>query len=124
MSKEKLEHTLLQWERVMGAAEAIRKELPYLETYRAQLGADLEYVKALRERRLALRAEKLQVTQDLRALVARGRELASRIQSGARALYGSDSGKLEAFGVRPRSRKRSRDRPIRKNEAPRNPTAG
>jgi hypothetical protein len=119
-----LDQTLGQWERILAAAEANRKELPYLESCRAQLGADIEYVKALRERRAALRVEAFQATRELRALVSRGRELASRIQSGARALYGSRGRKLEEFGIRLRGRKRSRGRPARKDEAPRNPTTG
>jgi hypothetical protein len=122
MSKDALDHTLGRWERILAAAEANRKELSYLESCRAQLGADIEYVKALQERRVALREEALQATRDLKALVARGRELASRIQSGARALYDPRSGKLEEFGVRLRGRKHPREWPAPRNEAPRNPT--
>jgi hypothetical protein len=122
MSKDALDHTLGQWERILAAAEANRKDLQSLESCRAQLGADIEYVKALQERRAALREEALQATRDLKALVARGRELASRIQSGARALFGPHGGKLEEFGIRLRGRKHARGRPAPKNEAPRNPT--
>lgn len=120
MSKDALDQTLGRWERILAAAEANRKELSSLESCRAQLGADIEYVKALQERREALRVEALQATRDLKALVARGRELASRIQSGARALFGPHGGKLEEFGIR--LRKHARGRPVRMNEAPRNPT--
>jgi hypothetical protein len=122
MSKDALDQTLGRWERILAAAEANRKELSYLESCRAQLGADIEYVKALQERRAALREEAFQATRDLRALVARGRELASRIQSGARALYDPRSGKLEEFGIRLRGPRHSRGRPVRQDEAPRNPT--
>jgi hypothetical protein len=123
MSKDALSHTLDHWERILAAAEANRKNLPYLESYRVQLGADIDYVKALQERREALRVEALQATQDFKALMARGRELASRIQAGACAHFGPRSGKLEEFGIRLPSRERRPGRLSLKDEAPRNPTA-
>jgi hypothetical protein len=123
MSKDALDHILSHWERILAAAEANRKELSSLESCRAQLGADIEYVKALQERRAVLRVEAVQATRDLKALVARGRELASRIQAGACAHFGPRSGKLEAFGIRRFRPRHARGRPLPQDEAPRNPTA-
>jgi hypothetical protein len=123
MSKDALDPTLGHWERILAAVEANRKDLPYLEPYRVQLGADIECVKALQDRRTALREEALQATQDLKALVARGRDLASRIQAGARAHYGPRSGKLEEFGVRFPRTKRSLRRLNRGARPPGTPEA-
>jgi hypothetical protein len=123
MAKQAFGYVLSHWERVLAAAEANRKDLPSLEPCRVQLGADIEYVKALQERRAALREEARQATEELKALVARGRELASRIRAGACACYGPQSRKLEEFGIRVPRTRRSFKRLNPKDEAPRNPTS-
>jgi hypothetical protein len=126
--KNSLTHTTAHWERLLAAVEANRKDLPYLEMFHAQLCAEMDYVKDLRDRKAALRAETRQVARDLRVFLERGRDLASRIQAGARVHYGTHSEKLTEFGIRLRRRKTVREKPAREkpgkeNEAPRNPTA-
>lgn len=126
--KNSLVHTIAHWERLLAAVDENRKDLPFLEMFQVQLGAEMDCVKDLRDRKAALRAETRQVARDLRVFLERGRDLASRIQAGARSQYGIHSEKLTEFGIRLRRRKTVREKPVREkpgkeNEAPRNPTA-
>jgi hypothetical protein len=123
MAKNSLVHTIAHWERLLAAVEENRKDLPFLERFQAQLGAEMDCVKDLRDRKSALRAETRQVSRDLRVFLARGRDLASRIQAGARSSYGARSEKLTEFGIRLRRRRPLWEKPRKENEAPRNPTA-
>ena len=125
MAKSSLVHTIAHWERLLAAVEENRKDLPFLEMFQAQLGKEMDCVKDLRDRKAALRAETRQVSRDLRVFLARGRDLASRIQAGARSQYGIHSEKLTEFGIRLRRRRTVREKPRKEkeNEAPRNPTA-
>jgi hypothetical protein len=123
MAKNSLVHTIAHWERLLAAVEANRKDVPFLEMFQAQLGKEMDCVKDLRDRKSALRAEAHQASRDLRVFLARGRDLASRIQAGARAQYGIRNEKLTEFGIRLRRRKAVREKPRKENEAPRNPTA-
>jgi hypothetical protein len=125
MAKNSLAHTIAHWERLLAAVEENRKDLPFLEMFQAQLGKEMVCVKDLRDRKSALRAERLQASRDLRVFLERGRDLASRIQAGARTQYGIRSEKLTEFGIRLRRRKTVREKPRKEkeNEAPRNPTA-
>jgi hypothetical protein len=121
--KDSLAHTIAHWERLLAAVEANRKDSPFLEMFREQLSAEMEYVKDLRDRKSALRAETRQASRDLRVFLERGRDLASRIQAGARVYYGTHSEKLTEFGIRLRRRRPFREKPRKEDEAPRNPTA-
>jgi hypothetical protein len=123
MAKNSLVHTVAHWERLLAAVEENRKDLAFLEMFQAQLGKEMDCVKDLRDRGTALRAERRQVSRDLRVFLARGRDLASRLQAGARSHYGARSEKLTEFGIRLRRRRRVRETPGKENEAPRNPTA-
>jgi hypothetical protein len=122
MSKDSLTCTLEKWERMLSAAKANRMDLPFQVAVRTRLAADLEHAKALRHRREALRGEMLQSTQELKALLARGRTLASRIKVCALAQLGPESRKLGEFGIRPRRKRLPRVCSRPKDEAPRNPT--
>jgi uncharacterized membrane protein YccC len=100
VGRNSLAKILARWERLLAGAEANREDLPALEHCRAQLEAALKDTKAARERRLSLQAEALQATQDLHALVRLGRDLAARLESGARLVYGMRSPKLAEFGMK------------------------
>ena len=125
MAKNSLALTIAHWERLLAAVEANRKDFPFLEMFRAQLSAEMDCVKALRDRKSELQAETRHATRDLRVFLERGRDLAARIQAGARAHYGTHSEKLIEFGIRLRRPRRVREKPRKEkeNEAPRNPTA-
>ncbi len=99
-SRKSLDAVVALWERLLAGAEANQEDLPALEHCRAQLEAALKDTRAARERRLSLQSESLQVTQDLHALVRLGRDLAARLESGARLVYGRRSPKLAEFGMK------------------------
>ncbi len=125
MPNDSLIKTLEKWGRMLSAAKANRMDLPFQVAIRTRLAADLEHARALRHRREALRVEMLQSTQELKALLARGRTLTSRIKACALAQLGPESRKLGEFGIRPRRKRLPRVRPRQpreKDEAPRNPT--
>ena len=125
MAKNSLAFTIAHWERLLAAVEENRKDLPFLEMFQAQLGKEMDCVRNLRDRKAALKAETRLATRDLRVFLERGRDLASRIQAGARAHYGIRSEKLTEFGIRLRRPRKAREKPRqeKENEAPRNPTA-
>jgi hypothetical protein len=98
---------LATWERLLAGAEANREDLTALESCRAQLAAALADTKAAYARRETLAAETRRETENLHALLGLGRELAARLASGARMLYGRRSAKLAELGIKvllPRSR--------------------
>lgn len=99
-SRHSFAKVLAHWEKLLAGAEANRDDLPALEPYRAQLAAALADTKEAYERRASRQAEARKTTQELRALIRLGRELAARLESGVRLLYGRRSPKLVEFGMK------------------------
>lgn len=107
-SKNSFAAIVARWEALLAGAEANRDDLPALEHYRAQLEAALADTRAAHERQLGRVAAARQATQDVRSLLALGRELAAQLESGLRLLYGRRSPKLGEFGMKALSRSRKR----------------
>jgi hypothetical protein len=120
MSKESFDRTLAHWEKLLAAAMA-SSDIPFMESLCRELGGQVQGFKALLDRRAEMLAEVRKSTRELRSYRSQAGELASRIQSLARAAI-LDSGHLSEFGVKPRSKRGLRDGPEKKEEAPRNPT--
>jgi hypothetical protein len=99
-SKHSLTSILAHWEKLLAGAEANRDDLPALEPYRAQLAAALADTKEAYERRASCQTEARKGTQELRAVIRLGRELAARLESGVQLLYGRRSPKLAEFGMK------------------------
>jgi hypothetical protein len=99
-SRQSFAKILAHWEKLMAGAEANRDDLPALEPYRAQLAAALADTRATYERRASRQVAARQATQELRALIRLGRDLAARLESGVRLLYGRRSPKLAEFGMK------------------------
>ncbi|HSU84111.1 MAG TPA: hypothetical protein VLR69_16950 [Thermoanaerobaculia bacterium] len=109
-TRNQLAVILARWELLLAAAEANQDDLCALEHYRAQLKAALEDTRAAHERKLGHVAAARQATQEVRALVRLGRDLAAQLESGVRLLYGRRNPKLREFGVKPllpRARKKA-----------------
>jgi len=100
-SSNTLDAILAHWERLLAGVEANRDDLPALEHCRAQLEAALGDARVAQERKLGHVAAARQGTQEVKALVRLGRDLAAQLESGVRLLYGRRSQKLGEFGVRP-----------------------
>jgi hypothetical protein len=108
----KLASTIITWEQLLAGAEANREDLPALEQYRVQLEAEMADIKAAHARRLALQAESRQATRDLVSFLRRGSDLADRLKSGVRLLYGRRGAKLADFGMKvPRKRGKTKPGP-------------
>ena len=99
-STQSFAKVLAHWEKLLAGADANRDDLPALELYRAQLEAALADTRAIHERRASRQAEARQATQELRALIRLGRDLAARLESGVRLLYGRRNPKLVEFGMK------------------------
>lgn len=96
------------WEALLAGAHANRDDLPALERYRAQLEAALKDTREIHERRLGNESEARRLTQEARALLQLGRDLAAQLESGVLLLYGRRNPKLAEFGMKalPGSRKK------------------
>jgi hypothetical protein len=121
MPKESFDRTLARCETLLAAAEA-SSNIPFMESLHRELGGQVQSFRTLMDRRLELQAELSESMRELRSCRSQAGELASRIQSLARAAI-VDSEHLSEFGIKPRSKHGLRDRPERRqDEAPRNPT--
>jgi hypothetical protein len=112
MSKTSFAAIVGHWDVLLAGAEANRDDLPALESYRAQLEAALKEARELYARRLSHEAEALQMSRELRARMDLGRDLAARLESGVRLLYGRRSPKLSEFGMKPLVSTRPRKVPL------------
>ncbi len=90
-----------EWEKLLTAVTANQADLQHLEVYRAELEVELGKAKIANSRQSALQAEVQQMTRDVEAAIATGRDLATRIRTGVRSKYGGRSEKLTEFGLRP-----------------------
>lgn len=89
------------------------------EPLRAELDGVLLTGKALADRQASLQAQRQRTTQELKEVVARGKELARRLRRIAPFQLGTDNEQLVHFKVKPR-RKRvgGKKAPEVKNPAP------
>lgn len=95
------------WEGLLGAAEKNPDLQPVMEAERQALRETLAEFQGLRRRQEELAALRQAVTQQIKAAVARGRELAVRIRSMAKGKIGPKNELLVHWRVAPQ-RKRSR----------------
>jgi ABC-type transporter Mla subunit MlaD len=99
------------WNRLISAVDTNVEDLPHLVPQRQELEALLEQAKTLRVRQMKLESRLRQTTQELRATVAEGRDLASRLRAGFKQVYGAHSAKLLEAGSRPRRKPRRKRTP-------------
>jgi hypothetical protein len=83
-------------------------QLPQFKGLFTEFQALLASVQASSSRLEALRAEADTVMSERNALVATGDELFSRLSLALRAVYGPQSHRLRAFGLKPLGKKRKR----------------
>lgn len=97
------------WEQLASSLTTNIDDLPNLEAYRVELLGLLEQVRALTLQQGIHKASFQQASQDLQALITRGKKLATFLRAGIKHRYGNRSEKLVEFRVQPlRSRKRAR----------------
>jgi hypothetical protein len=95
------------WEGLLDAAQRSPDLQPSIEAERQALTQTLAEVQDLKARQRELTALRQELTQQLKAAVVRGKEIAIRVRSVARGKIGPKSERLVHFKVAP-LRKRSR----------------
>jgi hypothetical protein len=98
---------VLDWEGLLTAVLENAQFLPNIEPQRAAMEKHLALTKAVKARREAHTAGRQEATQELRLLVAQGRDLAIRLRNAIKAEIGSKTERLVHFGMIP-IRKRTR----------------
>ena len=118
MRKVALALTLGRWKELVltsrDKAAEMKAKAPDLPALLDELEQRHERTSALEVERLRLRAEQLRVTREIRELRTEGDDLAMRICSLLKSVFGAQSEALRAFGMRPkprRYRRRSTSRP-------------
>lgn len=104
-----LNDTVMDIEQLVTAIAKNPDLVPSTERFRGPLETALTNIRTLIGTQKTLIADKQKVTQDLRAAVQEGRNLAMNVRAIAKGEVGSRSEKLVEFGVaplRPRTRKR------------------
>ncbi|MEA2560925.1 MAG: hypothetical protein QOH06_2429 [Acidobacteriota bacterium] len=118
MRKVALALTLARWgELILSSREkaaATKAKAPDLGALLDELEQRLERTRGLDVERLRLKAEQQRVTQEIRQMRTEGDDLAMRICSLLKSVFGIQSEALRQFGMRPkprRYRRRSTSRP-------------
>ena len=93
------------WEGLLTAARNHPEQLPDIARHVAALELVLGQTKAMKAKQGEHTADRQLATQELRILVARGRELAIRLRGAVKAEIGTKSERLVEFKMKP-SRKR------------------
>jgi hypothetical protein len=97
---------MTDWEGLLTAARDNAVNLPSAEAHRLALEQAFAEVKALKALQDARKAGKQKATQDLKALLKRGRDLASRLRGAVTADLGPTNEQLVGFGISPTRRPR------------------
>lgn len=92
-----------KWDQLSNAVQV--NALPLLEAEREQLQAVVIKARDLSKRQDAERAIAQQTTQELKAEMTSGRELALRLRNGVKAVLGPKNEKLVEYGMKPQRRR-------------------
>src|SRR5262245_31193421 len=98
--------TIRDWDLLLMATIDNAESLASAETQRAALEATLAEARALKARQDSFDANRQQATQELNALLERGREEARRLRGMAKGLLGTKNERLVQFQVAPIRRRR------------------
>jgi hypothetical protein len=93
------------WEGLMSACREHPEIAALAEPFRVELDGVLLAGKALADRQASLQAQRQRATQELKDVVARGKELARRLRRIAPFQLGTDNEQLVQFSVKPRRRR-------------------
>lgn len=93
---------VVKWEKLLASVDANRTDLAFLVDLRSQLARVVDGMKVATVRQDLFKSNTQQTTGELAALLAEGREVATRLRNGIRTQYGLKGGKLVEFGLQPR----------------------
>jgi hypothetical protein len=112
------------WQKLFELLEANSTEIPQVEPFRTKLGTMLTQALDLTKRQAGLRAEKQEMSKQLRKLTSDGQRLASAVRVLLKEHYGIRDEKLAAYGLQPfRGRLRKADPATPEPGTPTPPTA-
>jgi hypothetical protein len=109
------------WQQLLQMLADNTSEFPQIEPYRVKLGTMLTQALDVTKRQAGLKAEKQELSKQLRQLTQDGQRLASAVRVLLKEHYGVRDEKLAAFGLQPF---RGRSRKPAPEPTPETPTAG
>jgi len=89
------------WQRLLETLAANSTEFPQIEPYRVKLGTMVTQALDVTKRQAALKAEKQELSKQIRQLAVDGQRLASAVRVLLKEHYGIRDEKLAAFGLQP-----------------------
>ncbi len=93
------------WEGLLSANKDKASLLTAAEPLRATLEGALTNCKALKDRQDSLTGDKQRTTQELRAAIVEGKEVARRLRAIVKGSLGTDNEQLVQFSVAPRRKR-------------------
>jgi len=109
------------WQQLLEMLAANSAEFPQIEPYRVKLGTMVTQALDVTKRQAGLKAEKQELSKQLRQLTKDGQRLASTVRVLLKEHYGIRDEKLAAFGLQPF---RGRPRKPAPEPTPETPAAG
>jgi hypothetical protein len=88
-------------QRLLGALEANREELPQVEPFRQKLAGILAHALEVLQQQAALKAGKQESSKRLRQLLGDGQRLATLARTAVKEHYGVREEKVTEFGLQP-----------------------
>lgn len=113
-----LADNLDDWQSLLAAVHEDAAVLPTVEPHRVALEQAYNEVLATKARREMHKAGKQQATQDMRALVVKGKEKAVRLRGAVKADMGHRSERLVHYGMVPARKRLRQEKPAPEPPAP------
>jgi len=108
--------TIRDWDSLLTAVRTNSESLPDIERHRSAMELHMEVTREIKARQDSFLAGRQGATQDLKAALTNGRELAIRLRGAVKANIGPRNERLVQFGIAPlRPRRRT---PTEKPETP------
>lgn len=125
MPKSSFADIIRDWEALLRAVDDHAEQLPDAQRHRDALKQHLEETLTLKARQALARATRQKNTQNLRAMVEKGKELAQRLRSVVKANIGPTDELLVNFEIAPqRKRGRRPEKPAEEEPQPTPAPAG
>jgi hypothetical protein len=99
------DRVIRDWEGLLSANKDKASLLPAAEPLRADLEGILVEGKLLKDRRDSLTGDKQRTTQELQAVIVRGKETARRLRAIVKGSLGTDNEQLVQFNMAPRRKR-------------------
>jgi hypothetical protein len=118
MPNKSLVKWLAEWNGLIAAVDRHEAEVPQLGLFKAALSEALGEIDAARLQRSNLETKRLQSTADLYEAMSSAAEMATRLRSLVKGLFGPQDERLSEFGLKPARRRRRKPPASRGETAP------